>query len=221
MAQKSRFFTGIVFEDSAPEDWRDELENSLGMWLISPLHEPDVQTPEEEEFNGLSPKLFKRHWHVMYCHGNTIGWKAAKELFPDWVFVHKDPNKFMVSASRNLSRYFLHMDQPEKQQFEGDPFELLTCFNGFPLCLERQLTAKQERDLQIAIQVTITDRNIFEFHELCDYLRTVQDWEAYDYVQKHVTWADKYITSLRNFHINKAKEEHVAALAKSLEKFTD
>ena len=30
----------------------------------------------------------------------------------------------MVGSIRNLSRYFLHLDQPEKQQFAGKPEEL-------------------------------------------------------------------------------------------------
>lgn len=212
MATKSRFFTGIVYPSSAPENWRDELKESLGMWLISPLHsaDPGAQAPDSDDIDegndevGATTvatldmnRVFEDHWHVMYCHGNTIGWQAARSIMPSWMFIHKNPNKFMVTSSRNLARYFCHLDQPEKQQFDGDPFELLDALNGFPLCLERQLTVKEERDLQLAILATMENMNLTEYIDVVGYFRQTQDWQAFDYVCKHHGWCDKLCASAR------------------------
>ena len=219
MATKSRFFCGIVFEDSAPSDWREQLRDSLQMWLISPLHsaDEDSQAPDDvqdgnEEIGASSASIdlnhvYKNHWHVMYCHGNTVGPKAARSVMPPWMFIHPNPHKFMVSAQQNLARYFCHLDQPEKQQFDGDPFELMEVLNGFPLCLERQLTMKEERDLQLAILATMENMNLTEFIDVVGYFRQVQDWQAFDYVNKHHGWVDKLCSSARG----KAKFEALEA----------
>ena len=131
MATKSRAFTGVVYPDSAPEGWQEQLRDSLGIWLISPIHTPD---PGEDLETGAI-KTLKPHWHIMYCHGNTISPKPAREIFArfEWIVTPKKAEFFMVGSMRNLSRYFVHLDQPEKQQWPEKPEELLTVLNGFPL----------------------------------------------------------------------------------------
>lgn len=207
MASKARCFTGIVYPDSAPADWIKQLEDTLGMWLISPLHNPDnvdmdgleQLKPDSEEgaTNDLADmnKVRKPHYHVMYHHGNTVGWKAVRSIFPEWVHISKIPSKFMVTASCNLSRYFVHMDQPEKEQFQGKPEELLTVLNGFPLCLERQLTKTEERQLKLDIITLCDSNNILEFAELSRFLMRTHDWQMFDYVSNHYGWVQAFLRS--------------------------
>lgn len=157
-ATKSRAFTGLVYPDSAPAGWQGVLQDSLGMWLISPLHEPD---PVEDLETGAI-KTLKPHYHVMYWHGSPITAKAARSIFESWPWIvipHKS-EFFQVGSVRNLSRYFLHLDQRDKQQFDGKPEELLTALNGFPLDLDRELTRKDKRELKKQTFAFIRDRNI-------------------------------------------------------------
>lgn len=209
MASKSRFFTGIVFEDSAPKDWRQQLRDSLQMWLVSPLHSADEGATKPNDLvmasgeHGASfaaidmNSVFKNHWHVMYCHSNTVTPKAVRDLMPPWMFIHPDPYKFMVSAQQNLARYFCHLDQPEKQQFDGEPTEIMEVINGFPLDLERKLTKKEERDLQLTILDTMDEMNLTEFIDIVGYFRQIQDWQAFDYINRHHGWVDKLCSSAR------------------------
>lgn len=125
MASKSRAFTGLVYPDSAPENWREILRGTLGMWLISPLHEPDPI--EDLETDAI--KTCKPHYHVMYFHGAPITPKAGRAIFEilPWIVTPKKAEFFQVGSVRNLSRYFVHLDQPEKQQWTEKPEDVLTC----------------------------------------------------------------------------------------------
>ena len=58
------------------------LRDSLGMWLISPLHEPD---PVEDLETGAI-KTLKPHYHVMYFHGAPITPKAGRSIF-SWTWI--------------------------------------------------------------------------------------------------------------------------------------
>lgn len=93
-ASKSRAFTGLVYPDSAPKNWQDILRDSLGMWLISPLHEPD---PVEDLETGAI-KTLKPHYHVMYFHGAPITPKAGRAIFESsWTWI-VTPHKAGPSA---------------------------------------------------------------------------------------------------------------------------
>ena len=194
-ASKSRAFTGLVYPDSAPNNWQDILRDSLGMWLISPLHEPD---PVEDLETGAI-KTLKPHYHVMYFHGAPITPKAGRSIFESWTWI-VTPHKaefFQVGSVRNLSRYFVHLDQPEKQHWAEKPEEVLTCLNGFPLDLERELTRKDKREMKKQTFAFIQDRSITEFSELVDVLMHTGDWVLFDFVTDNYGVVQNYLMSIR------------------------
>lgn len=194
-ASKSRSFTGLVYPDSAPDDWQQILRDSLGMWLISPLHEPDPV----EDFETGAIKTLKPHYHVMYWHGAPITPKSARAIFESWPWI-VTPHKaefFQVGSTRNLSRYFVHLDQPEKQQWAEKPEDILTVLNGFPLDLERELTRKEKRELKKQAIAFIQDRSITEYSELVDVLMHIGDWTLFDFVTDSYGVIQNYLMSLR------------------------
>jgi len=185
----------VVYPDSAPENWTQLLEDSLGMWLISPLHEPD---PEEDQESGAI-KTKKPHYHVMYFHGSPISCEYARNIFAEFPFLIMPPGDryFSVGSVRNLTRYFVHLDQPEKQQWAEKPFELLTALNGFPLDLERELTRADKRELKKSILAYVQDNNVMEYSELIDALMHEGAWEMFDYATDHCTMFQHYLMSVR------------------------
>lgn len=202
-AEKSRGHTGIVYPDSAPEDWMQQLEDSLDMWLISPLHEPD---PEEDLETGTI-KVLKPHYHVMNRHSNTISPKTARNIFADypWIVTPKGNRYFQVGSIANLSRYFLHLDQPAKQQFPGKPEELLTVLNGFPLDLQRELTRADKRRLKKDTLTYIRERGITEYNELIDSLMDTAEWDLFDYATDHSVMIQHYLWGVREGGKNASK----------------
>ena len=197
MATKARAFTGLVYDGSpdVPDDWRERLRDSLGMWLVSPLHKPD---PVEDLETGAI-KVLKPHLHLMYYHGNTITASAARSIFEQfpWIVTPPQDKYFMVGSIRNLSRYFLHLDQPEKEQFAGKPEELLTVLNNFPLDLERELTRADKRRLKAACISYIRQYSITEYNGLLDALMDGGDWEMFDFASDHTQMLQAYLWGVR------------------------
>lgn len=195
MATKSRFFTGLIYPDSEglPDNWFKQLEDSLRQYLISPLHEPD---PEEDMESGAL-KTKKPHYHVLYCHGNTIAPKAAREILPSWMVLPPSDFAFMVGSYRNLSRYFLHLDQPDKQRFSGKPEELLSVLNNFPLDLSKELTKDERRQLKIQLHNYVRTNGITEFAELLDALADTQEWDMFELAFDSQSKIEGYIRSRR------------------------
>ena len=194
MATKARFFTGIVYLDSAPESWIEVLRDSLRQYLISPLHEPDPI----EDFETGAIKVKKPHFHIMYAHGNSITAKAARDIFPEWVVLPPSDFAFMVGSYRNLSRYFVHLDQQDKQQFKGKPEQNLTILNNFPLDLSKELTKSEKRQLKIELWNFVRQNNITEFAELLDALGDMQEWDMFEMAFDSQSKIEGYIRSQRH-----------------------
>lgn len=192
---KARAFTGLIYPDSAPADYRDQLRDSLSMWLLSPLHCPDPI----EDLNTGALKTLKLHIHTMYLHSNTITPRLARDIFSrfPWIVIPPKDECFMVSSKANLTRYFLHLDQPEKEQFQGKPEELLTSLNNFPIELERELSRADKRQLKVNCLSLIRDRNITEYNELLNCLMDTQDWELFDFATQNTLMLQGYLAGCR------------------------
>ena len=194
MATKARFFTGLIYEDSAPADYEQQLKDSLRQWLLSPWHTPDLV--EDMESGAL--KTLKRHRHVLYCHGNTISAKAAREIMPEWLVLPPTDAGFTVGSYRNLSRYFLHLDQPDKEQFEGKPETNLTVLNNFPLDLSKELTKSEKRQLKIQLWNLCRSNSITEYAELMNLLGDTQEWDMFELAFDSQSKIEGYIRSNRH-----------------------
>ena len=194
MPSKARFFTGLIYEDSAPKDYEQQLRDSLRQYLLSPWHTPD---PVEDMESGAL-KTLKKHRHLMYCHGNSVTAKAAREAMPDWVVLPASDQGFIVGSYRNLSRYFLHLDQPDKQQFEGKPETNLTVLNNFPLDLSKELTKSERRQLKIELWNFCRQNSIVEYAELMNSLADTQEWDMFELAFDSQSKIEGYIRSNRH-----------------------
>lgn len=193
MATKARFFTGLIYEDSAPAEYEAQLRDSLRQYLLSPWHSPD----SEEDLESGAIKTKKRHRHLMYCHGNSITPSAAREIMPSWVVLPPSDHAFMVGSYRNLSRYFVHLDQPSKEQFEGKPEDNLTSLNNFPLDLTKELTKGEKRQLKIQLWNYVRQNSISEYSELLDALGDAQEWDMFELAFDSQSKIEGYIRSVR------------------------
>lgn len=195
MATKARFFTALVYPDSEnlPKDWMKQLEDSLRQYLVSPLHEPDA----EEDMESGALKTKKPHYHILYCHGNSVSPKAIREILPEWMVLPPSDFAFMVGSYRNLSRYFVHLDQPDKQRFSGKPEDLLTVLNNFPLDLSKELTKDERRQLKIQLHNYVRTNDVTEFSELLDALADGQDWDLFELAFDSQSKIEGYIRSRR------------------------
>lgn len=209
--KKSRYFAFVVYADNQllkdddlepREVLVKKLRSTFGDYAVSPLHQPDGEEKQE-------------HYHVVYYHGNTVSLKSVRDMFQRYntqyfeglSTVQLIHNNFIVPLHhpRNYQRYLLHLDQPEKQQFEFENEEdLITVVNNFPLDLTRELSKADKMRLQREIEVFIKQYSLLEYFQIVDYLRNSQELtDHYDYLTSHTLHFSRYLDSIRNYEIMK------------------
>lgn len=112
---KKRLWKGVFYEDSAPEEWREVIEDWGIPVLVSPLHDRDFDK------DGV---LKKPHRHflmefdgpVTYSYAlqiaSSLGCKILKEC----------------RSKRRDENYWCHLDSPTKTQYDVADLE---CFGGY------------------------------------------------------------------------------------------
>lgn len=118
MAEKKppriRNYGTIVYPESAPENWQSILAEMCIPCFISPLHDKDIDPMGE-------PK--KPHHHVMIMFDGVKTREQAQEVFDAIGGVGNES----VQSIRGYSRYFCHLDNPEKAQYSPDD---VLCYGG-------------------------------------------------------------------------------------------
>lgn len=102
---RARSWAFIVYPDSAPENWMQQLEQMAIKALISPLHDKD------ENPDGTRKKA---HWHVMLIYKTLKSEKQILEISEKFSGVLPQP----VSSQCQYARYLVHLDNPEKYQYD-------------------------------------------------------------------------------------------------------
>lgn len=179
MPDKARYFDFITYETDR-EKVKAILKAEGGDYLISPVHQPDSEQS-------------KPHLHVMYRHGNTVTVKAAKKVIP----ADLPANGYVVAVAHptNRQRYYLHLDDPEKQQFDGGARDLILV-NNFPLDLTRELSAEERRQMSHKVLKFVRDNAITEYAELVDATERL-DEDMFKYVETHTIFLSRYLDSVR------------------------
>lgn len=119
-AGRTRNYVAIVYPDSknTPENWIDILSESHIPIVISPFHDKDLTEMGE-------PK--KPHYHVMLCFDGPKSPEQAKEVFATvGAVVSPKRTEFVVNSLRGMARYFCHMDNPDKAQYDSSKVRCLS-----------------------------------------------------------------------------------------------
>lgn len=142
---KGRHFSFIVYPESAPSNWIEELKKRGLAFVVSPLHDKDVNP------DG-TPK--KAHYHVIVSWGNTTTYRAAKGL----CVLLNCPQPQMLKSCNGMYRYLTHKDNPEKYQYREQPI----CYNGWLRPLDNADVANIKREIWQTVYV----RDCQEYGEL-------------------------------------------------------
>lgn len=103
-SDRTRNWVVIVYPESAPENWREYLDDLHLEWIESPLHEFDVNADGEVK---------KAHWHVLILFGGVKSYEQVSEVV-------RPLNGSIPQRCHNAKaqvRYFAHLDNPEKHQY--------------------------------------------------------------------------------------------------------
>lgn len=158
---KGRDWSFIVYPESAPNNWREILNETHMRWVESPLHDKDVNP---------DGSLKKPHWHVMLSSDGPITLKAVEKIIEPL----NVPKPQKVGSAKGLVRYMIHMDNPEKYQYSIDD---IVAHNGADIESYFELTISNKLNLMKDIVAFIYDNEIDNYADFLMFcINHSDDW---------------------------------------------
>ena len=177
---KKRNWAFILYPESAPENWRDLLQETGLQCAVSPLHNLDLNADN-------TPK--KAHYHIILSYSGPTSYNVVNTL----VDTLNCPCPQALEQVRGYYRYFTHKDNPEKVQYSDLD---ITTINGFSISDFIELTRSEILKIKRDIQQFIRDNDICEYCDLMDNLYDVSEW--YEVASNNTYFFEKYVSSRRN-----------------------
>lgn len=159
---RTRNWTFVAYPESAPEGWRDVLDEQHIQWVESPLHDKDMNA------DG-TPK--KPHWHILLLFDGKKSYEQVKELTDK---LHATiPQK--CASAKGLVRYMAHLDNPEKVQYDKGA---IIGHGGIDVAEYLKPTSSSRYQLIGEMMDFVREQNIIELEDLAYYARTERfdDW---------------------------------------------
>lgn len=179
---KGRNWAFVMYPESMPDDWFYKLQMTGLPMAISPLHDKDINPDGEEK---------KPHYHVICYYENTTTFKNVKENVTDLV---NGTIPIKLESMQGMYRYHLHLDNPEKYQYDD---KNRTFLNGFDVNKVDSLTYTEINKILFQLQQVIIDKKILEYADLLDLLHDEDMMNLWDVARNHTVFLDRYITSRR------------------------
>ncbi len=105
-ASKKRNWSFLIYLDSAPTDWLERLKLSGLMFAVSPYHDKD--------FNA-DGSYKKPHHHIIIVFSGPTTYKNVCSFIEQF----KSPIPLALESVKGMYRYFTHLDNPEKFQYDS------------------------------------------------------------------------------------------------------
>lgn len=180
---RTRHWVCVLYPESLPDNWRDILDDLHVPYVLSPLHDKDINA------DG-TPK--KEHYHCVLVYQGLKSFWQVKE-------VTDRLNAPIPQVCHNLVgqiRYFIHKDNPEKAQYNS--FDIEDHSMGQVDVVQALMSKAEELELSKELFKFIFENCIVEFTELVNYCITEHaDW--YYYLISGHSWIYlEYIKSLRH-----------------------
>lgn len=188
---KGRNWAFVVYPESLPTGWLEILEQTGLPFAISPLHDKDFNPTGEVK---------KPHYHVIVSYSNTTTYNNVKTNVCDLV---NATIPIKLEGMKGMYRYHIHLDNPEKYQYDDRDRQFLNCFDVSSVT---ELTSIEIDKLKFQIQDIVDNNNIFEYSELMTFLKSNDMFEFWRIASKQTLFFDRYISSRRNKYINSQKK---------------
>ena len=179
---KKRNWTFVLYPESAPSDWVEQLKLSGLMCSISPLHDKDINPTGE-------PK--KAHYHILLVYSGPTTFSAVSKFTASLNATIPQA----LESVRGMYRYFSPKDNPEKYQY--DDSEIVN-INGFNISDLIELSKSEVNEIKMNILKLIREVGVREYSDLVDLLVDNNMLTEYDVAINNTFFFNTYITSRRN-----------------------
>ena len=150
---RTRSWSFVLYEDSAPDNWRDILDDMHIEWIESPWHDKDVNA------NG-EPK--KKHKHILLIFPGKKSYEQIKEITDKL----QQPIPQRCHNAKALVRYMAHMDNPEKAQYSPSD---IVAHGGVDLAEMLRPSSSERYSIIRDMIAYIRSAAVTEFQDLMDY----------------------------------------------------
>lgn len=182
---RARTWTFIVYPESAPENWRELLDEYHVPWVESPLHDKDINP---------DGSVKKAHWHVILLFDGKKSYEQVKEL-TDTI---NAPIPQKTANTKGLVRYLIHMDNPEKYQYKRDE---IVCHSGADVGEYFALSSSSRRAVLWEIVEFIKENEIDNFSDFIGFCLETDNRDWFDVAMNHNTLAiNKLLDSIYQKH---------------------
>lgn len=179
---KKRNWAFLLYPESAPADWLEQLQLTGLQCAISPLHDLDINPTGE-------PK--KAHYHIILCYSGPTSYNVVKQLTDSL----NQPIPQALEQVRGYYRYLTHKDNPEKAQYDDNDIKTI---NGFNIADYVELSKSEVIQIKSELQQLIINLNLLEYCDFMDYLLENDFKLEYDVASCNTYFFEKYISSRRN-----------------------
>lgn len=138
-AQKSsKWWSGIVYPESADENWLERLTQLQCEISVSPLHDKDFwnhDSPAVMDDDGViiedkgsrykAGDRKKAHWHFIIKFDKMMTFEEVNRLIRE---ITNGPYLQKCYSLKGMYEYFIHLNNPEKYQYDKSEIQ---SFNGF------------------------------------------------------------------------------------------
>lgn len=181
---KKRYWTFVLYPESAPADWKDILQRTGLEIAISPLHDKD------KDPNGA---IKKPHYHIILCYNSPTTGKNVKSLVDELI----QPIPLPIDSVRGLYRYFTHKDNPDK--FQYDEREIMS-LNGFNIRDYADLSSADKTKIKLELTKFIQESEIMEYSDFMDKVIELDKPDYFFIASTNTTYFNAYLISKRNKH---------------------
>lgn len=193
---KKRYWAFVLYPESAPADWREQIAMTGLQGEISPLHDKDINPTGE-------PK--KPHYHVILAYGNPTTYSNVKSLTDRLC----QPIPIPLDSIQGMHRYLTHQDNPEKYQYDSRE---IVPFGGFNIMDFVELSQAEKLQLKMAVMQMIRELDIQEYADLLEILADSQMLAELDIAMCNTMLYRGYIESRRFKHAGKDSKPQLTTI---------
>jgi len=186
--KRSNKWAFLIYQESAPENYLDILEEMHIPFVLSPWHDKDVNK-ETGEFK-------KSHKHGVLFFESLKSYTQVSELLTEKLYTPSHVE--IVMSPKGMYDYFIHAENPDKTLYSIDEIE-----SGCGFELEQFLITNNNEEYLSTVIDIIEEHNFTEFNNLVRYAR-VENPSLLNLIINKTYFFAKYLDSRR--YSDKRKE---------------
>lgn len=205
--ERRKVWAAILYPESLPDGWMALLEQAHVPMALSPLHDADFWTADDElsNPNHRAGERKKEHYHLVIYFESLKSANQALSLLEPLGVSFVEP----VESPRSYNRYLCHLDQPQKATYD---VREIRRFNGAVCDISKpNPTNDRVREIRLEIMNAVRALDIHEYADLVDYAdeNGLEDWAWY--IEHHTVYLVGYLKS-RHFKNRTTREPREAAM---------